>query len=219
MGNIRFRNTGLNGPGGIKFRRNLFVNWTIKDLTETNIIGTDGSLVEAIVFADPYSLNTNKPVLISNIQFKDFKLNATTSLKSSTGRLHKVITGPIFKSILPITSTEDIYNLTSLGAWIPNLPPNEKLILTISKLSLDDIYQIRCIFNSKNKGTSSMSLEPNNCNLEFDDNLGTIAIAEFIAPNDNISIQLKSNNDKQPFINAIVIRKIGTAPRTTMTQN
>lgn len=218
MTNVRFRNTGLKNPSGIKLRRNLSIEWYNEELIETNILKINGDFNRAITFGDPNIVNPQSHISFSNINFNSFKLNNLTSLESSTGKLHKVIDGPFFNlKSNTLTHTEDFFNLTTLGSWIPNLPPSEALLLKVSELTPDNVYQIRCIFfNGKNKGTSKVILTPDHHELEINNTTGIIAIGTFIAPIESIIIQIRSEDSKPPFINAMTLHTIGKNSRNNV---
>lgn len=211
MGHARLRKIG---NGGLKFKRSLSIDWATVDLSPENLVGSDGILVHAITFGDPYASNTRGPISILNISFCFFKTLSNINLTSSTGRIHKIIDGPFFK--LYDQTLDNFKSLMSLGAMTNNLPQEEWLDLTIKNLTPDKVYQINCaFFDEKKKASPLVTLNPGDHQIAYDRQQGCIAIGVFTAPTEEITIKISSLSIESPHINALVLREIGDNPRTT----
>lgn len=201
--------------GSIKFRRKLNIKWELEEITsESSVIGDDGTVEKAIAFGDPLTL-TKDPLILNDTEFFYFRREGSTSISSSTGRLHKVVDGPFFKSFNQSDISERSKILTSLGAWIPNLPNEEELIVKVDDIAADGVYEIRCIFSDgKSVGSKDISINSGErLVLPFDG--GTVLKGQFISPESSLKLAIKSNDQLPPFINAIVMKRLGHTPRTT----
>jgi len=214
MGHARLRKTG---NGGLKFKRSLSIDWVTADLSPENLVGSDGILVHAIIFGDPYASNIKGPISILDISFCFFKTSSNINLASSTGRTHKIVDGPFFR--LYDQTIDNFKSLMSLGATAHNLPQEEWLDLTIKNLKPDKVYQINCaFFDEKNKVSPLITLNPGNHQIAYDRQQGCIAIGVFTAPTEEITIKISSLSIESPHINALVIREIGDNPRVVISR-
>ena len=205
MGNLKIKSSGVS-KGGLKFRRNLSIEWNSVLLSSENILGSEGKLEKAIIFGDPHAINSS-----SAIQDVEFSYYATCSANvvSSTGRQHKAVNGPFFKSGYPSLSEEE-QKLFSLGSWIPNLPTEGSMFVELDDLTPDVVYEIRCIFaDEKCKGSNKMLLLPG----EHEFGGGNIVIGRFTAPEKLVKIEIKSLDNRQPYINSIIVRSVDYAAR------
>ena len=201
--------------GSIKFRRKLSIAWDSEEInSEYSILGDDGILEKAIIFGDTSTL-TNDPIILNDVEFTYFKRGAA-SITSSTGRLHKVVDGPFFKSINQNEISPSLKILTSVGSWIPNLPAEEEMIIRINDLTLDGIYEVRCVFSDgKNSGSKDISINlEERMILPFAN--GTVTKGQFISSENSLRLAIKSNDNFPPFINAITLRRLGHEPRATI---
>lgn len=210
----RFRNR--EGSGGLRFRRSLAINWTIEpNVTSESVVGKEGDLIHAIVFGDPYASFLCGPIALDETNFSYYKLAAHCDLQSSL-REHKLVDGPFFK---PRESSQapELKALSSLGAWVNNLPMGSSLILSVTNLVPDNVYQIRCMFiDGKNKVSPKFILEPGNYEVEYDRQKGCVVVGEFTAPSDKISIKITSTTNEPPHINAMTMRIIDNNPRVVL---
>jgi len=215
MGTARIRKS--EGLGGLRFRRNLAIDWEVEQaLSAETIIGDGGDLIHAIVFGDPYSSDAKGPISLLEIPFMYFKSSAV-SLETSAGNKHKIVDGPFFKSKVSDQS-DNFKSLISLGAWSTNLPADCHLDLVVKNLVPDNVYQIRCVFiDGKNKVSPRLFLGPGNHEINYDRGQGVVAVGTFIAPDASVNIRIASGSTEPPHINAVVLRQTGYSPRTTIT--
>ena len=209
MGNAKFRqSTG----GSLKFKRSLNIVWELSlTLEESSIIGHEGELERAVVFADPLQIS-HEGIELSGTKFRMH--SKTENIVSSVGRAHKIVHGPFFKSENGNLS-EQILKLTSMGAWSPGLPKGESLNVTISNLSIDHEYEIRLTFShGKKNGSRSIMIGPNDFEAKLSDSYVNIVIGKFVANTSVLDLKIKSTDEGQPFINSLVLRKLRFLPRT-----
>lgn len=201
MANARLRKTG---SGGIKFRRNFSVNWAQLSVSSgVDVVGSEGKLDRAHAFGASSSF------FLDEVEFCPIQDGAVTS---STGRLHKVAYGQFFKPQEPAFSGA-LESITTFGAWCPNLPPEERLTLSIRDLNVDDAYEVRLLFSSgKKNGATKISIDDSPL-IDISTAPGCVAVARFIATEKEISVSVKSLDAVPPFINAFVLRNLGTVPR------
>ncbi len=217
MTNVRIRKAGnADSSGGLKFRRNLNIDWSIEtELTSDTIVGNEGALVQAITFGDPYSSDARGPISIADVQFQYFKLLKNVNLESSSGLAHKVVDGPFFK-LRESNFTPAVNSLASLGAWVNNLPSSSHLNMTIGELVPDGVYQVRCIFvDGKNKVSPKLFLGTEGYEINYNRQKGCVVAGIFTANDRSITIRIASKTIEPPHINAVVLRRIGYNPRTT----
>lgn len=212
MGSARIRKSDVSG--GLKFKRNLTIDWLIEtELKAETLVGSDGDLVYAISFGDPYSSDIKGPISVLETPFQYYRSSSDISLESSTGNRHKLTDGPFFK-LLKSNLTNELKSLASLGAWNDNLPPDCHLNLTLKNLVSDGVYQIRCMFiDGKNKVSPRLFLGPGNHEINYDRPAGCIAVGTFTAPEIETIIRIASGSEAPPHINAIVLRRVGHNPR------
>jgi hypothetical protein len=202
------------GPGGLKFKRNLAIDWLVEtELTVERVVGSDGDLICAVSFGDPCSSDTKGPISILETPFQYYQLSPDVFLESSTGNKHKLVDGPFFK-LSKSDLTNELKSLASLGAWSFNLPPDCHLNLVLKNLVSDGVYQIRCMFiDGKNKVSPKLFLGPENHEINYDRQSGCIAVGTFTSPTTETIIKIASTTTTPPHINAVVLRRIGYNPR------
>jgi len=208
-----------NGSGGLRFKRNLTIKWTVEqNVSAESIIGTNGKLVHAITFGDPYASPLQGPIILEETCFTYYKLTKHCNLQSSL-RDCKIVDGPFFKSKESEQINSEIKALSACGAWADNLPSDSFLTLNITNLIPDNVYEIRCMFvDGKNKVSPRFILDPGNYEVEYDRQNGCIVIGKFTAPTDQISIKIKSTTNQPPHINAMTMRTIDNNPRVTLSE-
>lgn len=201
--------------GKLKFKRNLNLHWeSLQIKNSSDVLGRLGSLERAILFSDPTQISTDD-IILNGTKFEMYSENE--KLTSSTGRLHKIVHGQFFKSQNE-NFEKTLIDLTSTGAWSPSLPDDEYLQLEISNLKEDVNYELRLIFScGKRLGANSMTISPGDFkfNIHQTDH-SIVAIGKFISNENKIKLQLNSNVKGQPpFINSMVLRKLGESPKAT----
>lgn len=201
MGNARLRRTG---SGGIKFKRKLSVDWIQQTITsESDVTGEEGTLERA------YSFGADKPFYIGDVFMNPAPDNVVLS---STGRVHKTASGPFFRS-QDCNFSEPLTKVTTFGTWCPNLPIEEKLFIILNNLTTDGVYEARLTFsNGKKNGASKISIDDSPL-INIETNPGSVVVARFVAAEKDTKISIKSLDGLPPFINALVLRKLGTDPR------
>lgn len=205
MGNARFHKTG---NGGIKFKRKLSVAWTqLPIASEADIVGSEGTFERA------YSFGTTDKFSVHDC---DFSPAPDSIVASSLGRSHKVVSGPFFSS--PQSGfSEPLINVTSRGAWCPNLPLEERILVFFRGLKVDNMYEARLVFSCGKKNGSSKICIDDNSLIDVPTEPGSVAVAKFIATKEEISVSIRSLDASPPFINAVVLRSIGFVPSVTAT--
>jgi len=214
MGNVTLR---TRSSGGFKLRRNLKPEWRTEVFeSKENVFGSSGELNRAILFGDPNAVGIQSTsIVVAGVEFTNFKTIDKRMLQSSAGVTYKPTDGPFFTSPYGSANPE-IYALTTLGAWLQNAPTDIGLVIKLDNLESDGVYEIRLIFSNEEEASNKLVITPNDYEIDTSNSIAQIVVGKFIAPKEASEFTIKSADGKPPFINAMILRKIGFAPRLTM---
>lgn len=214
MGNVTLR---TRKSGGFRLRRNLKPEWRTEPFeSKDNVFGTDGEFDRAVLFGNPGAVGLQgSSISVAGIEFIDFRTIDRKMLQSSAGISYKVTDGPFFTSPFGNANPE-IHALTTLGAWLQNAPEDTGLVINLNDLEEDGVYEIRLIFSNEEKASQRLLITPNDYIVDTSSSIAQIVIGKFIAPREETIITIKSTDGLPPFVNAMVLRKVGFAPRMDM---
>lgn len=214
VGGMRFRGTGR-GSGKIRFKRRLNVEWRVEDYSELSVAAGGGDLIEAVTFGDPCASPAKGSFSVGGVEFFPFRASTVFKLASSTGRVHEVVDGPFFaQRVGSQTDRLELSSLGTLGAWVPNLPPGEFLSLEMRDLVPDAEYEARLVFHDgRGRASSKIRVEPGG--LTFETLAPLVVVGRFVAPGNSVTLQIYSETDRAPFVNAAVVRAGSKTPPAT----
>lgn len=209
---MRFRKKG--DGGGFKFKRTLSVDWvSISPVNDTENIVNE-TTERAYIFGQP-----PQPLIINGIDFINYKFSDEISLTTSNGRSSPIVCGALFSPPTSVLNDAPLRAISSIGAWAPRLPREATLDLSISNLSVDNLYEIKFFFAGSGRLTTSkqMLLSPSDGSVDFNDAKFIVVTGTFIAPTSTAEFKIGSRDAAPPYINALTLSPIGFAPRTTAT--
>jgi hypothetical protein len=210
MMGMRFRKK--NGGGGLKFKRSLSIEWNVPQQISAIEELTDGSAEKAVLFGQ-----SAESVVISGLEFKNFKSSKDISLEPTTGRRSPIVSGQLFAPPTYVSDSQILKTISSTGAWAPRLPKNEELLLKMKDLHPDCIYEIKLVFagNGRLITSKQIKLSPSEVMIDMRESKFVMVTGTFIAPQEQLEIRICSLDDAPPFLNALILKNVGFAPKTT----
>jgi hypothetical protein len=202
VGIVRFRRSGAGG--GLKLRRKLAVDWRIEgDVEEASAPGGEGIVALAVAFGDPRAVGAGA-LELGGVGLQPWGRVDEVDLRASTRLGGDVVDGPFFGP----------RNALGLGAWVPNLPSGESLHVDLSGLTPDEVYQVRFVFHdAKGRGTGAPTVSPGEFRAELVPGRVSVVVGTFVAPTDRATLTIGSADGRPPFVNAMVLRRVGSQPR------